>query len=135
MRLTLAQQILETGTIIQTEISVSQILFVRRKLRSIIYNLVSNAIKYRAADRKPIVLISTKIDHDFLVIAVKDNGTGIAQENLEKVFIKYERIASEVDVTGVGLYLVAEIVRLAGGKITVESEIGVGSTFYVHLKH
>lgn len=62
-----------------------------------------------------------------MVITVKDNGKGIAESDFEKIFSKYQRIADDVEGTGVGLYLVTEIVNISGGKITVESEHGKGS--------
>lgn len=133
-RLTLAPQILESGAIIKTEIGVSEMMFVRRKLRSIVYNLVNNAIKYRSADHSPVVLIKTALEEGYVTITISDNGMGIAKENMNTIFTKFQRFNNEVEGTGVGLYLVKEIVDYAGGKIAVESEIGKGSSFKVSLK-
>ncbi|TCD11081.1 ATP-binding protein [Pedobacter frigidisoli] len=135
VRLTLASQILESKAKIKLEINYSEIFFVRRKLRSIIYNLVNNSIKYRDSERVPEIVIKTTLEDDYFIISVGDNGRGIAQEDLEKIFSKYVRIANDVEGTGVGLHLVREIVNLSGGKIVVESEIGKGSTFKVYLKN
>jgi len=134
VRLTLAPQILDSAAEIKCEVCHSEIVFVRRKLRSILYNLVNNAIKYSALDRAPKIAIRTSIDDGFMVITVKDNGKGIAENDFEKIFSKYQRITDDVEGTGVGLFLVREIVNLSGGKITVESELGKGSTFTVYLK-
>ncbi|WP_025145891.1 ATP-binding protein [Pedobacter jeongneungensis] len=133
-RLTLAPQILESGAVINTEIEVSEMMFVRRKLRSIVYNLVNNAIKYQAAGRAPVVIIKTALEKGYVTITVSDNGMGIAEENLNTIFTKFQRLNNDVEGTGVGLYLVREIVDYAGGKITVESEVGKGSSFKVYLK-
>ncbi|TKC10531.1 ATP-binding protein [Pedobacter polaris] len=135
VRLTLAQQIWESGAVIECEVCHSEIVFVRRKLRSVVYNLVSNSIKYRVAGRVPKISINVALEDVFTVITITDNSRGIAEADLEKIFTKYERISSDVEGTGIGLYLVREIVNLAGGKITVESEIGKGSTFKVYLKN
>lgn len=134
VRLTLAGPINESGAIIKSNIGVSEIVYIRRKLRSIIYNLVNNAIKYRAPDRKPEILITTSLVDNHMVICVEDNGLGIATEDLDRIFTKYQRVPSKVEGTGIGLYLVKEIVTASGGSITVESEPGKGSTFKVFLK-
>ncbi|RZL50716.1 MAG: ATP-binding protein [Pedobacter sp.] len=134
VRLTLAPQILESNAVITCQVCHSEIVFVRRKLRSILYNLVNNSIKYRSSDRSPKIIINTIKENDFMVLSVQDNGVGIAVDDLEKIFSKYERISDQIEGTGVGLYLVREIVKLSGGSIKVESEFGKGSTFKVYLK-
>jgi two-component system phosphate regulon sensor histidine kinase PhoR len=134
VRLTLAPQIDEAKAIIKSEIGVSELIFVRRKLRSIIYNLVNNAIKYKSPDRKPKILIKTEQEDDFMVISIVDNGVGIAKKDFKKVFEKYQRLADSVEGSGIGLYLVNETVTHAGGKIIVESEVGKGSVFKLYLK-
>ncbi len=134
VRLSIADGVHKTGAIIETEINVSQICFSRPKLRSIVYNLVCNAIKYKSPDRKPKIIVSTEKQKGFIVISVKDNGLGIESENKEKIFSKYYRVEDSVEGTGVGLFLVKEIVSQAGGRIEVESEPGKGSEFRVYLK-
>lgn len=135
VRLTLAAQILESNAIIKWEVAHSKIVFVRRKLRSVLYNLINNSIKYKSAGRVPEILIETYIEGDYFVLSVSDNGRGIAENNLEKIFKKYERIANDVEGTGVGLHLVKEIVNLSGGKIEVESELDKGTVFRIYLKN
>jgi len=134
VRLTLAQQILESGAEIECEINHSQILFVRRKLRSIVYNLINNSIKYRSVDRPLRININVDQEDDFTILSITDNARGIAADDLQKIFTKYERISRDIEGTGIGLYLVNEIMKLAGGRITVDSEPGKGSTFklYIH---
>lgn len=134
VRLTLASQFLESSAKIKSEITHSEIVFVRRKLRSVLYNLINNAIKYRHPERKPEINIKTYLEDDYFVIMVTDNGLGIAKDNLKKIFDKYERISHEVEGTGVGLHLVQQIVNLSGGKITVSSNVGEGSVFKVYLQ-
>jgi signal transduction histidine kinase len=108
--------------------------FSRKNIRSIIYNLVSNAIKYRSPDRRPVVSIRTEIMNEFCVISVKDNGLGLAPEQKEKIFQMFKRFHDHVEGTGIGLYIVKRIVENAGGKIEGESEKGKGSEFKVYLK-
>lgn len=134
IRLTLNNSITKSGSIIKTKIDVKEINFPKRKLMSIIYNLVSNAIKFSSPERKNEILISTRLEKEWTVIAVKDNGSGIAAGNLKDIFLKYYRVEDDIEGSGIGLYLVKEIVTNAGGKVEVESELGQGTTFSVYLK-
>jgi two-component system phosphate regulon sensor histidine kinase PhoR len=134
VRLTIAGNLIESGAVIKSEINVSQILYSRRKLRSIIYNLVSNAIKFRSAEHSPIITITTQQEGDFIIITVKDNGIGIDASKHEAIFSKYFRIENSIEGSGIGLYLVKEIVNSSGGKITLKSEPGKGTEFKVYLK-
>jgi signal transduction histidine kinase len=79
-------------------------------------------------------LVTTKKEKDFMVISVKDNGIGIKKKNLESIFSKYYRIENEIEGSGIGLYLVQEIVNNSGGKILVKSQPGRGTEFQVYLK-
>lgn len=134
VRLTLAPQIKESGAVIKSDVQFSEIVYARRKLRSIIYNLVNNAIKYKSPDRKPQIFIKTEKQDNFMVISITDNGVGIAEKDYETIFTKYQRATDSVEGTGIGLYLVKEIVKISGGEIIVESELDKGSTFKVFLK-
>ncbi len=134
VRLTLSGELTASNVIVKREINASQILFSRRKLRSIIYNLVSNAIKFKSAARRPEVLITTNQEDDFIIITVKDNGIGIAPAKQSAIFSKYFRAENAIEGSGIGLYLVKEIVNNAGGSVLVSSEEGLGSEFTVKLK-
>lgn len=133
VRLTLAGTIMESGAIITSSINVSQMTYSRRKLRSIVYNLVNNAIKFHSPDRTPEILISTKKEKKHVVISIKDNGIGIDGSKHKEVFSKYTRIGETIEGSGIGLYLVNEIVTNSGGKILLKSELGKGSEFKVYL--
>jgi len=134
VRLTLAPQIKDSGAVITAEIGFSEIVFVRRKLRSAVYNLINNAIKYRSEDRSPEVLVKTYERDGYMVIVVTDNGMGIAEADKENIFKKYQRISDSGEGSGIGLYLVKEIIEASGGKITVESEPDKGSSFSLYLR-
>lgn len=134
VRLTLNHNINDSGAIIKSELNVQEITFSRRKLRSIIYNLVNNAIKFRSKEHRPEIFIKTRRENDFIVISVKDNGIGIDFHKQEAIFSKYFRIENQIEGSGIGLYLVKEIVTNAGGKILLESQAGKGSEFNVYLK-
>lgn len=133
VRLTLAGTITASGAVITTDIKVPQVSFSRRKLRSIVYNLVNNAIKFQSPGCPPEIIINTKKEKEFVVISVKDNGIGIAEGKHEDVFSKYTRVGNTVEGSGVGLYLVKEIVTNSGGKIILNSQLGKGAEFRVYL--
>ncbi len=134
VRLALADNIKESGALIRSEINFSEIFFSRRKLRSIVYNLVNNAIKFRSTDARPIISIKTEREDNFMIITIKDNGIGIDSDKQAKVFSKYFRAENVIEGSGIGLYLVKEIVTTSGGKIELESDRGKGAQFKVFLK-
>ena len=106
------------------------------ELRLLFQNLISNAIKYTPIERDPDVRIASYRDGDYWVFSVTDNGYGISEEDKKNIFTIFNRI-KETDTnegTGVGLAHVEKIVKLHEGTIWVESQIGVGSTFYFKLK-
>lgn len=113
---------------------VKTIRFSRTNFKSIIYNLISNAIKYRSPDRKPEVTIQTKRFNEYVLIIVRDNGLGISEKNIDKIFTMFKRFHNHVEGSGVGLYLVKRIVENAEGYIEVESELDKGTEFRIFLR-
>lgn len=107
--------------------------FSPKNLRSIVYNLLSNALKYRAPDRRPVVQLRCHTSHSQVILEVKDNGLGLSEAQQNQLFMMFQRLHSHVDGSGIGLYMVKKIVENAGGTITVQSAVGVGSTFTVTL--
>ncbi len=134
VRLTITDNIMISGAVIKSEVNVSEITFSRRKLRSIVYNLISNAIKFKSPERKLEIFIKTKREDNFIIISVKDNGIGIDASKQDDIFSKYFRMENAIEGSGIGLYLVKEIVNNSGGKILLESQPGKGSEFKVYLK-
>ena len=100
-------------------------------LEKILSNLVSNAVKYTPEGGK--IGVSVKQRQLQLVIEVSDNGAGMTEEQVDKIFERYTRLENEAEGTGVGLALVKELVIANGGHIKVESEPGAGSCFTVFL--
>lgn len=112
-----------------------KMVFSRKNLRSILYNLTSNAIKYRDPGRVPEIRISTKKQNGYTCIAVQDNGLGIRKEDQEKLYGMFKRLHSHVEGSGVGMAIVKRIIENAEGNIEIESEPGKGSCFKVCLKN
>ena len=134
VRLTLSDNIIAANAIITSEINFSEITFSRRKIRSIVYNLINNAIKFRSSERQLKIVVTTNKEKEFIVISVKDNGIGIDESKFDAIFSKYYRSENAIEGTGIGLYLVKEIVSNAGGKVLVKSQLDKGTEFQVYLK-
>ena len=104
-------------------------------LENVVGNLLENARKY--SDEPKIKLRAFK-QKDRLIIGISDNGQGIAQEDIKKIFSKYFRIKNgdvhKVKGYGLGLYYVQKIIKMHRGKISVDSELGMGTTFTLSLK-
>ena len=107
--------------------------FLEKNLRSLVYNLLSNALKYRDAARPPHVRVRAHPEGRQVRLTVRDNGLGISEAGQRKLFGLFERLHSHVEGSGIGLFMVKKMVENAGGRIAVESELGVGSTFTVLL--
>jgi two-component system sensor histidine kinase VicK len=107
----------------------------RERLKRVLYNLVSNAIKYSPDGGK--VTITGRARDSEVDISVTDEGIGIREQDLDRLFKRFERVNREatpnVSGTGLGLSICASIVGKHGGRIAVESEYGRGSTFTVTL--
>jgi two-component system, OmpR family, phosphate regulon sensor histidine kinase PhoR len=134
VRLTLSEEIQTSGAVILTEFQVTEITFSRRKLRSIIYNLVNNSIKYKSPDRIPRLMVSTFRENGYVAVSIKDNGRGIKPEEQDYVFDKYYRAENTEEGTGIGLYLIREMVENNGGIIQLKSKPGEGTEIKLLLK-
>ena len=136
VELGLQKEIEETNTEIKTDLSaISVINAFPAYLYSIIYNLVSNSIKYRHPLRPPNIRIKTEMVNGLVCLSIEDNGIGIDLDNQGKhIFNLYKRFHFHVEGKGIGLYLVKTQVESLGGRITVESEINKGTIFNIYLK-
>ncbi len=101
-------------------------------------NLIGNAIKFRKKDVPPKIHISALKDkeNNNYVFSFADNGIGIEEQYIDRIFEVFKRLHTidQFEGTGIGLAISKRIVEMNGGKIWVESELGVGSTFYFTLK-
>jgi signal transduction histidine kinase len=129
----LEMQLREAGVRLEHNIECPAIRFSRKNLKSILYNLLSNAVKYRSPDRRPLVRITCQMQEGYTLITVQDNGMGMDMRQKDKIFALFKRLHAHVEGTGIGLYIVKKMIEQAGGRIEVESQVGVGSTFTVYL--
>ncbi|MCP4136948.1 MAG: HAMP domain-containing protein [bacterium] len=103
------------------------------QINQVFSNLLGNAIKYSKPDEDSTIKICCREEENMVVYSFEDNGIGIAQQHQEKVFNIFEQVNPEAPGDGMGLAIVNKIIERHNGKIWVESEEGVGSTFYVSL--
>ena len=104
------------------------------RLERVVQNLISNAVKYSAPGKR--VAVRVEVKDQFAVLSVSDEGPGIREEDLRVIFQPFGRGRSAdafAEGTGMGLYIVKQIVEAHGGQVEVESELGHGSTFRVSL--
>ena len=136
VRLDLLPQLRASGARLHVDVAACPTLsFSARHLRSICFNLLSNALKYRHPDRVPEVRLSCRpAGKGQVALAVQDNGLGIRANRLGDVFVLFQRLHVHVEGSGIGLFMVKKIVENAGGRVEVVSEEGVGSTFTVLLR-
>jgi signal transduction histidine kinase len=104
----------------------------RLRIDQAITNLLTNALKY--GDRQPVELRIESVG-ELVRVSVQDRGIGIAPEDLERIFGRFERAVSSRKISGLGLglYITRQIVEAHGGQIRVESRLGEGSRFTLEL--
>jgi PAS domain S-box-containing protein len=132
--LDLDPQLRQTGAnVVRELLHCTHVRFSARNLRSIVYNLLSNALKYRAPGRPPVVELACHTTPHYWVLVVRDNGLGFAPERAEELFSMYYRLHDHVEGSGVGLYLVRRMLENAGGRIEAAGVVGEGATFTVYF--
>jgi two-component system CheB/CheR fusion protein len=130
----LENRIAESKAIIHKSIQAKTINFSKKNLRSIIYNLICNAIKF-SGDKESIIKIETRLENKNTILTVEDNGIGMPADGLDRIFEMYGRLNQEEEGYGIGLYLAKKIINSSGGQIIVKSELGKGTKFTIILKN
>jgi signal transduction histidine kinase len=122
----------ERGVTVLTQPDLPAVHGDRQRLIEVLQNLVDNAAKYTGKQVAPRIEIGQygEEDEDKLIFHVRDNGMGIPREHHERIFGLFDKLDPKSDGTGVGLALVKRIIEVHGGRVWVESEAGMGSTFY-----
>ncbi len=107
------------------------------KVQQIIFNFLSNAVKFTPKNGKIEISVSLKEDGKTVRLAVTDNGCGIKEEDKERIFEKFvtadDSLTRESSGTGLGLAISSELAALLAGKVGVESKVGEGSTFWLEI--
>jgi signal transduction histidine kinase len=104
-------------------------------LESILFNIISNSIRYRHPDRKPIILIKWINENEKNILQISDNGVGIdLVKNADKIFGMYKTFTNNSDSKGIGLFITKNQIDAMGGNITVESEPNIGTTFKIYIQ-
>ena len=102
---------------------------------SVLENIIGNAVKYHAKERQLTIDIDLKLTEEHVCLRVEDNGTGIDLDlHRDRIFGMFNRFNDHTEGTGIGLYLTFQMLEQMNGKITVDSEVNVGTIFNVFFK-
>lgn len=133
VRVNYKMEIERSGTLIDADFEeADEVLFVKIYMQSILQNLISNAIKYRDPEKINRITLKTFKEGDMLRITIRDNGQGIDMDKYGRdIFGLFKTFHTSEDSHGVGLYLVKKQVNEMDGDITIQSEVGHGTTFNI----
>jgi PAS domain S-box-containing protein len=127
-------QLEERGVTVQIQPNLPVISGDRPRLIEVIQNLLDNAVKYMGDQKEPRIEIGQQGEIDGTpILYVKDNGIGIPSEHHDRIFGLFNKLDTNAEGTGIGLAIVKRIIEVHGGRIWVQSEVGMGSTFYFTL--
>lgn len=116
--------------------AINEIMSVKSYLYSIFLNLISNSIKFRQPDVKPVIEVTSTLHDNKVLISFKDNCLGIdLKKRGEQVFGLYKRFHFHVEGKGMGLFMVKTQVESLGGKISISSEVNKGTEFVIEFEH
>jgi len=132
----LKREIEANRIVVHTDFSACREMYsVKPMVHSILYNLVTNAIKYRAPERRAEIMVTARETNEAVVLEVKDNGLGIDLKNQKhNLFKLYKRFHYHTEGRGLGLYLVKLQAEALGGTVAVESEINRFTRFTITIR-
>tara|TARA_B100000678_G_scaffold48951_1_gene38721 strand:- start:40560 stop:42917 length:2358 start_codon:yes stop_codon:yes gene_type:complete len=105
----------------------------KTRIQQLFQNLIGNAVNYIDKE-KGLIEVNHSENNTHHIFSIKDNGIGIAKEHHERIFKIFSSLGNHEKSTGIGLSIVKKIVDLYNGKIWLESEVGIGTTFYFSIK-
>jgi len=106
------------------------------RLKQVFLNLLTNAVKYNRAGGEVTVIIE-KQDDSYLRIGVRDTGSGISSDKIDELFQPFNRLGAEfstIEGTGIGLVITRQLLDMMHGELEIDSETGIGSTFWVRMQ-
>jgi PAS domain S-box-containing protein len=113
-----------------------EILGISAYVDSILLNFLSNAVKYKSNERSAFIKLYSKIENDFVVLHIEDNGLGIdLKKHSGKLFGMYKTFHGNADARGIGLFITKNQIEAISGKIKVTSELDKGTTFKLYFKY
>ena len=119
---------------ISTHFEVNEFFTIKSYIYSIFFNLISNSVKYRNPAKQLSVEIQSKKINNKLVLEFRDNGLGIdLAAHAHTIFGLYKKFHNHIEGKGIGLYMVKTQVEILGGKISIASEVNVGTTFTIEF--
>ncbi|MES2733038.1 MAG: ATP-binding protein [Bacteroidota bacterium] len=127
--------IIQTQAHLEESYEVPEIQFARIHVRSIVYNLLSNALKYRSLERALHIRITSYQQGNDTVFCIEDNGLGLSEQQQAKLFTMFKRMHTHVEGSGIGLYIIKRLLENYGNRIELKSEQNVGSQFKVYFKN
>lgn len=113
-----------------------QISFDQLRIEQVLSNLLSNAAKYSETNTDILVKTVINLERDCMILSISDQGIGIAENGLTKIFDKFHRepeVLGKQSGLGMGMYIASQIILAHGGRIWVTSKQGIGSTFFITL--
>ncbi len=118
--------------VFKTNFTVKTIYYSRTGLKSILYNLITNAVKYRSNERQPYILVSSELVDSKTVLIIEDNGLGMdLEKHRGKIFGLFKRLHDHVEGSGIGLHIIKRLIENNGGTIGVSSELNKGTIFKI----
>jgi|GEM_PF-2673447 len=132
----LKDKIVEKKAIIKNNVPVDTVInYNPAYLESIVYNFISNAIKYSSFERQPVISIDYTENKNEKILKISDNGIGIdLEKNSGKLFGMYKVFTDNKDSRGIGLFITKNQIEAMGGKVEVVSEVNKGTTFSIYIK-
>jgi PAS domain S-box-containing protein len=130
-------QISQSQAVIEADFEEAPVLYFPPKyLSSMLHNFISNALKYKSPQRRPMINLKTKRENGHIILSIKDNGLGIDLNQHQAELFKISKVFHDhPDAKGFGLYITRTQVETMGGRIWVESQLNKGSTFFVEFKN
>lgn len=128
-------QIKDQDILIVTDFNeVPSIAYIESYMISIFHNMISNAIKYQKEEEQLKIMIKTEKSGSYTLLKISDNGIGIdLKKHKTRIFQPFRRFTDQAQGKGIGLNIIKSMIEKNNGKITIDSTVGVGTTFYCYL--